>query len=111
LSNAVKYDPHDDVEIDVSCTRTLEDGQTYWRVMIADRGHGIPDDKKELLFQKYVRLKPESVVSGTGLGLSIVRALADKFNGRVWMEDRVPGKSELGASFFVEIPTMKKQPG
>lgn len=110
LSNAVKYDPHDDVEVDVSCTRTLEDGQTYWKVMIADRGHGIPDDKKELLFQKYVRLKPESVVSGTGLGLSIVRALADKFNGRVWMEDRVPGKSELGASFFVEIPTMKKQP-
>ena len=111
LSNAVKYDPHDDVEVDVSCTRTLEDGQTYWRVMIADRGHGIPDDKKELLFQKYVRLKPESVVSGTGLGLSIVRALADKFDGRVWMEDRVPGKSELGAAFFVEIPTMKKQPG
>jgi PAS domain S-box-containing protein len=110
LSNAVKYDPHDDVEVDVSCTRTLEDGQTYWKVMIADRGQGIPDDKKELLFQKYVRLKPESVVSGTGLGLSIVRALADKFDGRVWMEDRVPGKSELGASFFVEIPTMKKQP-
>ncbi len=110
LSNAVKYDPHDDVEVDVSCTKTLEDGQTYWKVMIADRGHGIPDEKKELLFQKYVRLRPESQVSGTGLGLSIVRALADKFNGRVWVEDRVPGKSELGASFFVEIPTMKKQP-
>ncbi len=108
VSNAVKYDPHNDVEVDVGCTRTLEDGETWWRVMIADRGQGIPDDKKELLFQKYVRLKSESVVSGTGLGLSIVRALADKFNGRVWVEDRVPGKSELGASFFVEIPAMKQ---
>ncbi|HIH00712.1 TPA: HAMP domain-containing histidine kinase [Thermoplasmata archaeon] len=108
ISNAVKYDPHDEVEIDVTCSKTLEDGHSYWKVTIADRGPGIPSEKKDLLFQKYVRLKPDSKVSGTGLGLSIVRALADKFKGRVWVEDRVPGKSELGTRFCVELPAAKK---
>jgi PAS domain S-box-containing protein len=108
ISNAVKYDPHEDVEIDVSCSRILENGRTYWKVTVADRGQGIPDEKKDLLFQKYVRLKPDSKVSGTGLGLSIVRALADKFRGRVWVEDRVQGKSELGARFCVELPAAKR---
>jgi PAS domain S-box-containing protein len=107
VSNAIKYDPHDDVEIDIGCTRVLEEGHAYWKVTIADRGQGIPDDKKDLLFQKYVRLKLGSEVSGTGLGLSIVRALADRFNGRVWMEDRVPGRNELGARFCVELPAAK----
>ena len=108
MSNAVKYDPHDEVEIDVACSKVLEDGHSYWKVTIADRGPGIPSEKKDLLFQKYVRLKPDSKVSGTGLGLSIVRALADKFKGRVWVEDRVPGKSELGARFCVELPAAKR---
>ena len=110
ISNAVKYDPHEEVEIDVSCTKTLEEGQAYWKVTISDRGPGIPSEKKDLLFQKYVRLKPDSKISGSGLGLSIVRALADKFRGRVWAEDRVPGKSELGTRFCVELPVAKKEP-
>jgi signal transduction histidine kinase len=109
ISNAIKYDPHDEVEIDIACTKVLEEGIAYWKVTIADRGRGIPDEKKGLLFQRYVRLKSDSKVSGTGLGLSIVRALADKFNGRVWAEDRVPGKSELGARFCVELPAAKRK--
>jgi signal transduction histidine kinase len=57
-----------------------------------------------MLFQKYVRLKPDIKISGSGLGLSICRALADKFSGRIWVEDRVPGKSDLGARFCVVFP-------
>ncbi len=107
LSNSVKYDPHEDVEIDVDCERIIEEGRPIWRVCISDRGHGIPDDMKPLLFQKYVRLKPESLAHGTGLGLSICRALVDKFGGRIWVEDRVPGKSELGARFCLTLPASR----
>jgi PAS domain S-box-containing protein len=110
ISNAIKYDPHEDVEVDIGCTKVLEEGHSFWKVTVADRGPGIPDEKKELLFQKYVRLKPDSKISGTGLGLSIVRALADKFKGRVWVEDRVPGKSDLGTRFCVELPAAKTRP-
>ena len=109
LSNSVKYDPHDDVDIDVVCEKYIESGKSFWKISIADRGYGIPDDKKPKLFQKYVRLKPDSAVAGAGLGLSICWALADKFAGRIWVEDRVPGKSELGAKFCVLLPAAKEK--
>ena len=108
ISNAIKYDPHEEVEIDIACSKVLSEGQVFWRTAISDRGQGIPDDKKAILFQKYVRLKPDSAVSGTGLGLSIARALTDKFNGRVWVEDRVPGRSDQGAKFCFELPAAKR---
>jgi PAS domain S-box-containing protein len=108
LSNSVKYDPNQEIEIDISCEKAVEDGKNVWKVAISDRGNGIPDDKKSILFQKYVRLKPDPKISGTGLGLSICRALTDKFGGRIWVEDRVPGKSELGARFCVMLPAAKE---
>ena len=105
LNNAVKYDPHEEVEIDVEVKRVLDGERPAWKVSIADNGYGVPDDKKAVLFQKYVRLRPDAKISGSGLGLSICKALADKFSGRIWVEDRVHGKSELGARFCVVFPT------
>jgi PAS domain S-box-containing protein len=104
LNNAVKYDPHEEVDIDVEVKKVLEEDHPSWKVCISDNGYGIPDDKKAMLFQKYVRLKPDTKISGSGLGLSICRALTDKFSGRIWVEDRVQGKSELGARFCVVFP-------
>jgi PAS domain S-box-containing protein len=108
LSNSAKYDPHQEVEIDLVCEKVREDGRDFWRVSIDDRGNGVPDDKKYQLFQKYVRLKPDPKIAGTGLGLSICRALTDKFGGRIWVEDRVRGRSELGARFCVMLPAAKE---
>ncbi|MEM2892436.1 MAG: GAF domain-containing protein [Thermoplasmata archaeon] len=107
LSNAVKYDPHEEVEIDVDCERIEEEGRQVWRICVTDRGHGVPDDKKALLFQKFVRLKTDTKTPGTGLGLSICRALVDRYGGRIWVEDRVPGKSELGARFCLTLPAAR----
>lgn len=109
LSNSIKYDPHEEVEIDVLCEKLVQSGKPFYKVSIQDRGYGIPDDKKPKLFQKYVRLKPDSEVAGAGLGLSICWALADKFGGSIWVEDRVPGKSELGAKFSVLLPAAKER--
>ncbi len=107
LSNSVKYDQHEQVEIDLDCAKVVEGAKTFWKVCIADRGSGIPDEKKPLLFQKYVRLKADPKIEGTGLGLSICRALADRFGGRIWVEDRAPGRHELGARFCVVLPAAK----
>ena len=108
FNNAVKYDPHPEVEIDVDMVRVLEDTKVCWKICVADHGMGIPDDKKAKLFQKYVRLKPDSKIAGTGLGLSVCKALADKFGGRIWVEDRVPGQSDQGAKFCVVFQAAKR---
>jgi len=104
VSNAVKFDPHNEVEVDVECREVEEDGVQMLRVCVADRGPGIPDESKPKLFEKYSRLKPHDGIHGTGLGLSICKALADKYGGRIWVEDRVTGKCELGARFCVMLP-------
>jgi len=36
---------------------------------------------------------------GEGLGLYLVQILIERYGGRIWVEDRVPGRSEEGAAF------------
>lgn len=105
LTNAVKYDPHEVAVVDIVGAEATENGQPYWKIGVIDRGSGIPEEKKKLLFRRFTRLVAEGAgPSGTGLGLSIVRALAEKYRGRVWAEDRVPGDSSQGTIFYVMLP-------
>ncbi len=100
LDNAVKFCSSDSVEVDLDVGTRPEEGLIT--ISVSDRGPGIPDEDKEEVFFRFVRRREEA--EGTGLGLSLVLALADRYNGRVWIEDRVPGEPEEGARFVVEIP-------
>ena len=71
-------------------------------MQVIDRGCGIPDVEKEKIFRRFKRLKRSK--EGTGLGLSIAREIVDKYNGIIWVEDRVPGKYDEGTIFNVLFP-------
>ena len=71
-------------------------------IAVADHGPGIPDEDKSSVFYRHVRRVDDS--PGTGLGLSLVMALTERYRGRVWIEDRVPGSHEEGAKVIVELP-------
>jgi len=62
-------------------------------VIIEDDGVGIPDDKKALALQPFVRLDESRSEStgGTGLGLSIAQTAIENHGGEIFLED-----SELG---------------
>lgn len=62
-------------------------------VIIEDDGPGIPDDKKSLALQPFVRLDESRSEStgGTGLGLSIAKTAIENHGGEIFLED-----SELG---------------
>ena len=62
-------------------------------VIIEDDGIGIPDDKKALAMQPFVRLDESRSEStgGTGLGLSIAQTAIENHGGEIFLED-----SELG---------------
>jgi len=94
LRNAVKYAPQDS-QVNVKIT----DRGPRWRVSIADRGSGIPDEHKEAIFERFKRLE-KGAVEGTGLGLAIVKKVVNAHKGRVWVEDNAGG----GSIFIVEIP-------
>jgi PAS domain S-box-containing protein len=99
LTNAVKFDSHEEAVVDIAIESEVEKGVAYWRVSVSDRGKGIPQDEKERVFERFYRL--DSSTPGTGLGLFVVKFIADACGGRVWAEDRVPGDHTKGTRMVV----------
>ncbi len=62
-------------------------------VIIEDDGPGIPDDKKALALQPFVRLDKSrnETTGGTGLGLSIAQTAIENHGGQIFLEN-----SDLG---------------
>jgi signal transduction histidine kinase len=71
----------------------------YWMILVSDYGTGISDTLKEGLFERFY-----SKSSGSGLGLSIVRALVERYNGRVWASDRVASSYKEGVTIGMIFP-------
>ena len=86
FSNAVRHNDAETTEIDVS----VDVGPSTVVVRVRDNGPGIPDDRKEEVFEPSTK----SVDSpGDGLGLSLVRRLVDSYGGGIWFEDAPGGGS------------------
>ncbi|WP_052959143.1 PAS domain S-box protein [Methanoculleus sediminis] len=92
IGNSIKFGGPD-VEIVVRAEE--RDGEVL--VTVEDNGPGVPDDVKERLFHRFERGKARG--RGDGLGLFICRTLTERYGGRIWIEDRVPGRPEEGAAF------------
>jgi signal transduction histidine kinase len=85
LDNALKYTPSGAVSLS---TREVPEGA---RIEVADRGPGVPADRREAVFDRFVRLEGSRSTPGNGLGLSLVRAVATLHGGAAWLEDNDPG--------------------
>lgn len=100
LHNALRYDPNDEVEAQVSIG-TSEDG-TSLRIEVSDQGPGIPDTYKDKLFER-IALKKEGYL-GTGIGLTLLKHIVNHSGGEVWVEDRMKGDHSKGAKFVLLLP-------
>ena len=69
------------------------DSEDYVTVTIEDVGIGIPDNKKEMALQPFVRLDEsrKDSTGGTGLGLSIAKTAIENHGGQIFLEN-----SDLG---------------
>jgi PAS domain S-box-containing protein len=91
IGNAVK---HGGPGVAVTIGTQEENG--FVRVSVEDTGPGVPDGEKEAIFHRYEQ-KKRGV--GEGLGLYLVQILVERYGGKVWVEDRIPGHPEEGAAF------------
>ena len=85
LDNALKYTPKGTVSLSVQ-----RSGNRV-RLEVADTGPGIPADRRDTVFDRFVRLEGSRSTPGNGLGLSLVRAVAKLHGGEAWLEDNAPG--------------------
>ncbi|MBM4312901.1 MAG: response regulator [Deltaproteobacteria bacterium] len=97
LSNAIKFTP-DGGRITM---RTAEEGGIIW-FEVEDTGIGIPEDKLDAVFERFVQVddKHNRRQEGTGLGLAMVKQLAKLHAGKV----TVRSKLGQGTTFRVELP-------
>ncbi len=106
IMNAVKHSDGQ-VEISISLAKVFEGGREYYKTSVEDNGPGIPDEQKSKLFQRARRGRGKA--KGAGLGLYLVKKVVEDINGRVWVEDRVPGDHTQGTRFVVLLPAVSNE--
>lgn len=100
LSNAVKYTGGEGI-IDVNLK--LEEEMVV--VIVEDNGMGIPDNKVDLIFERFIQGYDIMTrhCEGSGIGLSVVRSMVEMHGGNVC----VRSKEGQGARFEVRLPRVK----
>jgi signal transduction histidine kinase len=94
LSNALKFTPPQG-----SIVVRLEQVDETVVCAVSDTGEGIPDDKLEAVFDRFVQLK-ENDRRGVGLGLFISKCIVQGHGGRIWVDNRI-GR---GSAFCFSLP-------
>ncbi len=87
-----------------SVTLELKKEVQNLKIVVADRGIGIPADLHEKIFESFfqVSLGTKKKYGGIGLGLSIVKKLVSGLNGKIFLES-TPGQ---GSRFEVILPVL-----
>jgi CheY-like chemotaxis protein len=96
LSNAAKFTLNGFIEFGYA----LNSDQI--EIFVKDTGIGIPEDKQELIFDRFHKIENPGVInsSGTGLGLSIVKKLANMLGGNITVVSEI----NRGSAFTVTLP-------
>ncbi len=102
LNNAVKYNDNEkEVKVDVDISKIQEEDMLYIKFEFTDYGMGVPDERKETLFEK--SYNKDISQREMGMGLSLVKKIVDKYGGKIWVEDRVKGDYTKGSNFVVKL--------
>jgi signal transduction histidine kinase len=95
IKNAIKFTHEGFIEF--GCQRK-NNSFLFW---VKDTGIGIPKDRQEAIFERFIQadLNITKPYEGSGLGLSIAKAYAELLGGKVWLESE-EGK---GSTFWFSL--------
>lgn len=102
LENAAKYSaPRSPILV----TCAVENGRLITNV--ADRGSGIHDLERSMIFDKFYRGRSQRYrVQGTGMGLAIVKAIVEAHGGTIGVTSQIG----QGSVFSFGLPIAKEEP-
>jgi signal transduction histidine kinase len=99
VENALRYAPRSPVEIEILADAS---GAT---IAVIDRGEGIAEGERTLIFERFYRGRSRTDGEGSGLGLAIVSRVAKQWNGAIDVESR-PGRT----MFALRFPLAEEEP-
>lgn len=82
-------------EIRFGC-QLKEDNEIYF--FVTDTGSGIPEDERDKIFNRFIKLDRE--IPGTGLGLTLSQTIVEKLGGRIGVESQ----QGIGSTFWFAVP-------
>lgn len=100
IDNAIKYSPE---RTSVIVSTILE--SDFLRVVVEDRGYGIPKSEQEKIWQKFYRIArdgQDKEEESTGLGLSLVKEIIEQHGGAVEVESEIGN----GSKFSFTLPRL-----
>jgi PAS domain S-box-containing protein len=102
ISNALKFRRPDEApRVQVSASRVGDRVQ----INVDDNGIGILPEYRDRVFRMFNRLHVREAYAGTGIGLAIVQQIAERSDGRAWIESSPLG----GSRFCVTFPSVPAQ--
>lgn len=100
LNNALKFTPAGG---SITLDYTVDKEKQCMLFSVTDTGTGIPEDKQELVFQRFKKLN--EFVQGTGLGLAICKLTIQYMGGDIWIDKDYKG----GARFIFSHPIKERE--
>jgi len=103
IDNAIKFTERGSIEYGYK----IKDPQTL-EFYVKDSGEGIPEDKQEIIFERFIQadMSLTRTQGGTGLGLAITKAFVKLLGGEI----SVKSKIDQGSTFYFTLPYKKAKP-
>lgn len=107
VKNALKYTDSGSIEFGYKLRTVIsasdqDEAKLELGFFVKDTGIGIPKDRHQAIFDRFVQadISDKRAFQGAGLGLSISKAYIEMLGGRIWVES-VEGK---GSAFYFTLP-------
>lgn len=93
LDNAVKYSPEGSV-----INLQLSKGEMYTRLVVTDKGIGIPRDEINKIFKRFYRGEETEAYRGVGIGLYLSQEIMTRQKGYIYVKS-----NKIGSSFELNL--------
>jgi len=95
IKNAIKYTHEGSIEFGY---KNSDDEIIFF---VTDTGIGIPKDRQDAIFERFIQadIEDSKAYQGSGLGLSIAKAYSEMFEGSLWVESEVG----IGSKFYFSM--------
>lgn len=103
IENAIKYAGNAPPEISVTA---IEEDDTWWDIQVSDKGAGIAEKHKGLVFRFMGRACTDPAIPGSGVGLAFCKRVVEQHGGTISVESTL-GK---GSTFHVRLPKQEPSP-
>ncbi|WP_338356098.1 PAS domain S-box protein [Yeosuana marina] len=106
VKNAIKYSNEGSIEFGYvlkTDNETVNHSQkAELEFFVKDTGIGIPKDRQEAIFERFIQadIMDKMARQGAGLGLSITKAYIEMLGGKIWLES----EEGIGSTFYFTLP-------